>query len=708
MKSLIRKGVVAATALLTISGAFAQVQDYRDIKTPALRNFQMPTPQRIQLPNGMVIFLQEDHELPLMRGSANIRGGARDVPADKAGLVGILGQAWRTGGTPSKTGDELDDFLEARAARIETGGDEDSTTVRIDVLKNDFDAVFPIFVELLQNPAFRQDKIDLAKTQANTGISRRNDEPNAIAAREAMKLAFGPDSPYTRQPEYATIASITRDDLLAFHKRFVHPNNIILGLVGDFDAKAMERKLRQTFNSWRRGPQAPPPPAGGTPAKPGVYFVAKEDVNQSNIAVLHFGAPLRNDPDYPAIVVMNEILSGGFSGRLMNQIRSEMGLAYGVGGGILTQWDHPGLVRVSLGTKSPTTLQAISAVRQQLSDLHTKPFTEDELALAKESTLNAFVFTMDSRAKMLNQRVLLEFYGYPPDFFDRYIASIGRVTAEDVARVARKYVRPEQVAILVVGNPKDFEKPLETLGPVTAIDITIPEPGATETREVAPAASDSAGLALMKKVQDFVGGKARLDSVQSIRTVQTVTQKSPQGEVQMEMEGLGRFPDDHRLTMKTPMGEMTMVITPDAAFALTPMGVRDLPSSQRDAIRTEARQEMVTILKYPDRYTFAVKGTESVGNVEGQVLEISGEGGTVKWVVDPATGKPLRKINRARGPMAQGDQVTEFKEFKTFDGLTVATSYTVLVNGEQMASGEVKSVEVNPKVEAAAFQKPAS
>src|SRR5439155_5133737 len=151
----------------------------------------------------------------------------------KAGLVGIYGQAWRTGGTETRTGDQLDDFLEARAAKVETNGGDDSSNVRLDVLKGDFDTVFPIFVDLLQHPAFRQDKIDLAKTRMNTDISRRNDEPMGIANREAARLAYGTDSVYARQAEYATVTAVTRDDLLAFHKRFVHPNNIIVGLVGD-------------------------------------------------------------------------------------------------------------------------------------------------------------------------------------------------------------------------------------------------------------------------------------------------------------------------------------------------------------------------------------------------------------------------------------------------------------------------------------------
>ncbi|HET8798493.1 MAG TPA: pitrilysin family protein, partial [Thermoanaerobaculia bacterium] len=443
-------------ALLTFpGGAFAQAKSVDEIKTPPLRKFAMPQPKRIQLPNGMVIFLQEDHELPLIAGTAVIRGGSRDVPAAKAGLHGIYTAAWRTGGTTSKTGDELDQFLEARAARVETTGDTDSTRVTLDVLKGDFDAVFPIFLDVLRSPAFREEKIALAKTQANTGISRRNDDPGSILGRELAKLGYGPQSPYAVHSEYATIASITRDDLVDFHNKTVHPNNIILSFIGDFDSAKLEKRLRDTFASWKKGPQVSKPATPHAPAKPGFYFVAKDDVTQANIGMVHPGIDRRN-PDYYAVAVMNEVLSGGFSGRLMQTLRSQKGLTYGVGGGLAAPWDYQGLFRAQMATKSGTTLEAINSLRAEIARMTTDPVTPQELSLAKESILNAFVFTMDTRAKALQQQVLLELYGFPSNYFVMYPTQIEKVTAGDVQRVAKKYIQPDQLAILVVGKEAEF------------------------------------------------------------------------------------------------------------------------------------------------------------------------------------------------------------------------------------------------------------
>ena len=712
MRSLRRQAIAACASLLALGGsASAQVKDYHEIKTPALRQVALPQAKRIALPNGMIVFLMEDHELPLIRGSARIRGGARDVSAAKTGLTGIYGAAWRTGGTTSKTGDQLDELLESKAARVETGGGIDSTNISMDVLKDDFDSVFPIFVDLLRNPAFRQDKIDLAKTQANTGISRRNDEPGGIIGREAGKLGYGPDSPYARQTEYATIAAITRDDLLAFHKKFVYPNNIILGFVGDFDSAKIEKQLRTTFGSWAKGPQAPKAEDAPKPAKPGLYFIAKDDVTQSNIALVHTGTT-RNNPDYYAINVMNEILSGGFSGRLMLRLRSQRGLTYGVGGGLGADWDHQGLFRVQMATKSGTTLEALDALKKEISLLTTADFTPEELSLAKESILNSFVFTMDSRGKILNQQMQLEFYGFPLDYFQKFPSQIEKVTATDVARVAKKYVHPNDVAVLIVGKESDFEKPLASLGgTVTPIDITIPEPPSTEKKSAAaapPSANSAAeGKALVNKVADFFGGKAKIDAVQAMHATGSLNMSTPNGPMEAEVESTLRYPDAQRVVMKMPMGEIVTVAAPTGAFMITPMGTQDMPGSQKDAALADLKTDTIAVLKNIDnpKYTFNAAGTEKVGDVEGRVIEINADGATLKWIVDPSNGKLLRKITRGRGPMP-GDQAVDYGEWKTFGGINFPVSATITRGTEKAGDVKTATVEFNPKIDPSLFVKP--
>ncbi len=471
-----RRFLILAASMLAICLPQALAQtSWKQVPIPPLPAFHPQEPKRIQLPNGMVIFLQEDHELPLIDGVARIRGGSRSEPADKAGLLDLYGEVWRTGGTKAQTGDQLDDFLEIRAARVETAASADSTTVSWSCLKGDFDDVFKVFTQLLRAPEFRQDKIDLAKGEAFDAISRRNDDVSSIDSREMVKLAYGRDNPYARVPEYTTVAAITRQDLLDWHQAQVQPNNIVLGIVGDFDSAQMEAGLRQAFGDWPQGPGWNQKEMKFDPAKPGYYLVPKEDVNQSSIRMVGLGT-MRSNPDYYAIQVFNDAFGGGFYSRLFRSIRTAKGLAYGVGGGIGTAFDHPGILQIAMGTKSASTVEAIQAIYEEIDNLKTHPLTEEEIKHAKDSILNSFVFNFDSPDKVLRERMAYEFYGYPADFLEKYRAGIEKVQPADVARVAEKYLHKDQLSVLVVGNTKEFDKPLSSLGPVTTIDIAIPPP----------------------------------------------------------------------------------------------------------------------------------------------------------------------------------------------------------------------------------------
>ena len=485
MKRLASYSLVLVSLLIGISilSTVTLAQgDWRQIPIRPLHPFQPRQPKRIQLPNGMVIFLQEDRELPLIDGTARVRGGSREEPPNKVGLIDIYGEVWRTGGTKTKTGDQLDDFLEIRAAKVETDGGVDSTTIGWSCLKGDFDDVFKIVADLLHEPEFREDKIDIAKQGEYDSISRRDDDIGGIAARESVKLAYGPQSPYARVPEYATVAAVTRQDLIDWHHSHVHPNNIILGLTGDFDSAAMEAKLRQAFTGWPKGPAVKKPDIQFQPAKPGYYLIPKEDVNQSAIRMVDLGTT-RDNPDYYAIEVFNEAFGGGFSSRLFRDLRTGKGLAYSVGGGIGTAFDHPGVVRLSMGTKSQTTVEAIQGLYQEIDDLNSHPISDDEIKRAKDSILNSFVFNFDSPDKVLRERMAYEFYGYPADFLEKYRAGIEKVQTADVTRAGAKYLHKEKLRILVVGNTSEFDKPLSSLGPVTPVDITIPPPPAEKQGE---------------------------------------------------------------------------------------------------------------------------------------------------------------------------------------------------------------------------------
>ena len=438
---------------------------------PALK---LPDYTRFKLANGMVVYLVEDHELPLINGTALIRTGDRLEPTDKVGLAELVGTVMRSGGTQRRTADDINEFLEQRAASVEASIDEDSGNAGFDTLTEDLPAVFSLFAETLRQPAFPVDKLNLAKTQQRGGIARRNDEPGSIADREFRKLVYGNSSPYARYVEYNTLANISRDDLVQFHQQYFHPNNILLGIVGDFDRKAMRQRVETTLADWKSAAAEPITLPAVTQAKQsGVFFVNQPQLTQSNVQIGHLGGQV-NSPDYPALAVMNEVLNG-FGGRLFNEVRSRQGLAYSVYAYWGPQYDYPGLFVAGGQTRSDATVPFIKSVRAEIETIRNAPIAPAELAFAKDSVLNSFIFNFQQPNQTLSRLLRYEYFGYPSDFIFRYQKGVAATTIADVQRVAKTYLKPENIVTLVVGNQATIKPPLDALGEaVTAIDITIP------------------------------------------------------------------------------------------------------------------------------------------------------------------------------------------------------------------------------------------
>jgi zinc protease len=474
--SIVLASAIFAALLTPATLTAQQNKPWEKIPAVKLHDFKPQQPRQIVLKNGIVIFLQEDHELPFVYGRVSIPGGERDEDLAKAGLVSLYSGTWRTSGTAKLSGDAMDDLLESKAASIETFYSDDAVSLSWRSLKEDSDEVLTLALDLLFHPKFSVEKLKLAQQQEATNVVRRNDNAGGIAYRESEKLVYGANSPYTHQPELATIGAITIDDLNAWHDLSIH-NKLFLVIGGDFDPAAMEAKLRLAFESL--------PPVKALPVrhdvfagpKPGITFIDKKDVNQSTIEIVGLGTD-RHNPDVPTLAVMNEILGSGFSSRLFQKVRTELGLAYGVGGGYGYTYDHPGEFSVYVGTKSATTVQAIQATLGEIAGLTTKPFTQVELDQARNSILNSFLFQYDTKRKVLNEQARFAYYGYPADYLETYEAGIKKVTLADLDRVARKYIHPDKLAVLVVGNGAEIKPGLEELklGPIQSVDITIPKP----------------------------------------------------------------------------------------------------------------------------------------------------------------------------------------------------------------------------------------
>jgi zinc protease len=449
---------------------------YTELKFAPPPEVKIPNYTQFKLKNGMTIYLMEDRELPLVSGTAMIRTGDRFEPGEKVGLATLTGAVMRSGGTQKHTADQLNQLLEQRAAYVETGISTEAGSAGFSALSEDAPQVVDLFAEVLQQPAFAAEKLAIEQVKLRGGIARRNDDPGEIAGREFDKLIYGDASPYGRTIEYATLDKVSRNDLVQFYQQYFRPSNVILGVVGDFESQKMRSLIESKFANWN-------PPATKLPALPavtqakqgGVFFVNQPQLNQSTIMLGHLGGQL-NSPDYPALSVMQNVLSG-FGRRLFNQVRSRQGLAYSVYAAWDAEFDYPGRFFAGGQTRSEATVPFVKSVLSELDRMRTQPITEQELASAKDVVLNSFIFNFQDPGQTLARLLRYEYYGYPKDNIFRYRRGVQNTTIADVQRVANKYLQPDKIVTLVVGNQKEIQPPLSSLGQqVTALDVTIPSP----------------------------------------------------------------------------------------------------------------------------------------------------------------------------------------------------------------------------------------
>lgn len=453
-----------------------QIPAVNDLKFPPLGAIKIPDVETVTLPNGMKLFLLEDHELPVINGAARIRTGNLFDPPDKVGLATVTGMVMRIGGTKQKTGDQLDEELENVAASVESNIGETSGSLSFNALKPNTDQVLQIFHDVLTEPEFRQDKLDLAKSQVRSVVARRNDDAHGVAEREFTGLVYGKDTPYGWQIEYATLGRIGRQDLLDFYHRYYFPANVLLAVWGDFNTAEMKGKIEKLFAGWNEK-QAPVPafPKVRVQRAAGIFLGAKSEVTQTFLVMGQLGGDLR-DKDYPALTVMSDILGGGFRSRLFERVRTRMGAAYEVGADWGADYDHPGLFEISGSTKAASTVATVLAIQEEVTKIRTTEVSDEELKTAKDTALNGLVFAFDTRAKTLGRLLTYEYFGYPKDFIQQYQKALAAVTKADVLRVARQRLHPEAFTLVAVGNPKDFGKSLDALGSVKTLDLTIPQP----------------------------------------------------------------------------------------------------------------------------------------------------------------------------------------------------------------------------------------
>ena len=468
--SLVVLVVVVVFATLSWAGDLA-VGDPRSMTFPPVE-FAPPEPSRIVLENGLVVYLLEDHELPLVNLSAMMRTGGWLEAQDKIGLAALTGSVMRSGGGGGRTAEQVDEELEQFAIELSMSIGRHSGAASLDVLSKDLERGLKIFAGLLRQPAFEAPRVELAKLQAIEGIRRRQDHPGSIVGREFLKQLYGPEHPSARESTIESIKGITRDDLIAFHQRTVHPNGIILGVTGDFKRDEMLALLRATFGDWQKGevPElniADAREAGG----PSIVRFVNKDTSQTHLRIGHLTIR-EDDPDYVPLAIANDILGGSsFRSRLFNDVRTKRGLAYSVGSRLSVGMHDQGVWLMRAETKLPSTQEVISRFVANMERMRTELVTDEELAEAKQAYVNSFVFSFASPAAVVGRFVELEYDGLPKDFLQQLRARVIALSKEDILRAAQKHFRPNRLTIVAVGPGEALPKLLSGFGEVKEIKL---------------------------------------------------------------------------------------------------------------------------------------------------------------------------------------------------------------------------------------------
>lgn len=451
---LLLNSVMAAMLLLCACSGVRLSPDSEDTRV-ADGGYHPPPAEEWTLPNGLTVLFLRNPELPMVSGTLYIKGGALWEPRQKPGLLAATGNLMRQGGAGEVSADQLDRTLNQLSASISTSFGEELGIMNFSCLSSDVEQVLPLFSQVIQRPRFEQERLNLLRGMALEGIRRRRDDPGTIASTSFNQVLFA-GTVYGQVIGERDVKNLARTDLIAAHREFVRPDGAYLVVSGDIARGDLERLVRDNFSSWQpRGAGMPPPPPIDTELEPAIYFV-EMPFEQSTVIFGQRGVP-RLTPDTLAIEGFNKIFGSlGFGSRLMNRIRSDLGLVYGISGSI-----SPGVVQgenlVYLQTKAPSTGQAIVESLAILKSMQEGPILESEMKLMKDTSVNSFVFKFDTPGELVQRYALLRLLGYPADYDLRYIPGIKALTPEDIIEVARKRWQTESFVYVVTGNKTAYD-----------------------------------------------------------------------------------------------------------------------------------------------------------------------------------------------------------------------------------------------------------
>ena len=406
--------------------------------------------KRTVLPNGLTVLHVERHTLPIVMVTLLVKASPLDEPPEKAGLANLTAELL-TEGTKKRKATDISEDIEFIGASLGASADSDYTLITLSVLKKDIAKGFELFSDIVLNPTFPEDEITRNKDLIKGSLKQSEEEPSFVASKAFTKAVYG-ELPYGRlvTGSVETVDAVRREDIVRFHSELYRPNNAFLSVVGDLTGDELNSLVSRFLSEWKQG-DIPKRPSLPDPVKKRETILIDRDLTQANIILGH-GGMSRGNPDYYAVSVMNYILGGGgFSSRLMQTVRDEMGLAYDVHS-FFAPYKEGGLFEVVVQTKNESANTVISVIDEQVKRMRAEKITDQELDDAKAYLTGSFPRKLDTNRKIANFLAVVEFYGLGLDYVEKYPFFIKSLTDDDVLRVARKYLDAVDLVTVVVGK----------------------------------------------------------------------------------------------------------------------------------------------------------------------------------------------------------------------------------------------------------------
>jgi zinc protease len=685
--------------LLIFSGISAQKNNALDrSKRPA----PAPAPiiklgniQSFELPNGLKVFLVENHKTPTVAYSLalNIHPA---LEGEAAGLSAVTSELL-TSGTKTRSKDQLDneiDFIGASLSGSATG-------LYASSLKKQNVKLLELMSDVLMNADFKQEELDKIKTQTLSGLAQQQDDPDAISANVKAVLNFGKDHPYGENTTEESVGKITLEGCKNYYKTYFRPNVAYLAIVGDVSLAEIKPMIEKYFGGWEK---AEVPAANFkmpvAPAKTRVAVVNKQGAVQSVVNVTYPVDLKPNSEDVLKAKVLNTILGAGGSSRLFMNLREKHGYTYGSYSS-LNNDELVGEFSAYAKVRNAVTDSSVTEILNELNRIRTEKVPQDELDGIKNYLTGSFAINLEDPATVARFAINIERYKLPKDYYENYLRNLAAVTVDDVNAMAQKYIRPENATILVVGDKEEVSKKLERFSASKTVEFYDMHGNKVEEVKIKPAPADITGTVVVNNYVKALGGPKALTTVKDV-TIKYTTEL--QGRT-FDVEVKRKAPNKYKSTVSMgPMAIQQEIYDGTKAVENSMQGKRELSGTELEDKKAEAT--MNPEMNYEKSGNkLSVKGIEPVNGADAYILEVLSPSGkkTTEWY-DVASGLKLKNSSTATNPaVGTITTVTEFSDYKDFGGIKYPAS--VSITGTPMPLRlKLVSVETNKGVKDSDFE----